>query len=171
MGRERGVGLDPPFGVSFRSNGDEPMNAAFDRVPQIESVFTRMAKLLDLKLGSETDAVRLIANGISPRAYKRVADKLKFPPALVAPESTVRRRLASNSRFTEAESERVVRLARVFAEAVQLFEDEATALAWLNAPSEYLPGQPPITPMALAASDAGARLIESHIRRTAHGMF
>jgi len=147
------------------------MNAMLDQAGEDESVYGRMSRLLDLKLDSESDAVRVIANGISPRTYKRVAGKLKFPVALVAPESTVRRRLLANDRFTEAESERLVRLTRVFAEASQLFGSEDAALAWLNTPAEYLPEQPPVTPMALAASDAGARLVESHIRRTAHGFF
>lgn len=113
----------------------------------------------------------MVNKGISARTYRRVAGKLRFAANLVAPESTVRRRLFSKRRFTEAESERILRLARVFAEAVRLFGDEEAALEWLNTPADYLPGRPPITPMALAATDAGARLIESHIRRTAHGVF
>jgi putative toxin-antitoxin system antitoxin component (TIGR02293 family) len=89
----------------------------------------------------------------------------------VAPESTVRRRLSANARFTEAESERLIRLARVYAEAVELFGDEDCALQWLNRADTYIPGQPPVTPIRLAVKDSGARLIESHIRRTAHGIF
>ncbi len=135
------------------------------------SVFARMARLLDVRLDSETDAVRLVAAGIPTRSYKRVASKLKFPSSLVAPESTVRRRLGANARFTEAESERVVRLARVYAEAVELFGDEAMALQWLKTPAAYIPDQPPITPLELSAKDSGARLIEAHIRRTTHGVF
>lgn len=145
------------------------MNEVLDPTIKVENVFTRMAHLLDLKVGSEVDALRVVTEGITSRTYKRVAAKLKLPANLVAPESTVRRRLSNNSRFTEAESERVVRLTRVFSEALELFGEERAALHWFNAPAAYLHGQPPITPMALAATDAGARLIESHIRRTAYG--
>jgi putative toxin-antitoxin system antitoxin component (TIGR02293 family) len=130
-----------------------------------------MSKLLDVKLNSETDAVRLATLGVSTRSYRRVARKLRIPSSLVAPESTVRRRLNANARFTEAESERLIRLARVYAEAVELFGDEEKALQWLNTPDTYIPGQPPITPFQLASKDSGARLIESHIRRTAYGIF
>lgn len=147
------------------------MSAVAKSLAGNESVLTRMGELLDLKLGSESDTVRVIANGITPRTYKRVVGRLKFPAALVAPESTVRRRLSTNSRFTQDESERVIRLTRVYAEAVELFGNAKAALEWLKTPASYLSGQPPITPMELAASDAGARLIESHIRRTAHGIF
>lgn len=147
------------------------MKAHPEAPAQAESIFHRMSKLLGLKLDSECDVVRVVANGISAYTYKRIVGKLKFPATLVASESTVRRRLASNGRFTTAESERIVRLSRVFAEAVQLFGNEEAALKWLNTSADYVPGQLPITPMALAVSDCGARLIESHIHRTAWGIY
>lgn len=136
-----------------------------------KSMFAHMSKLLDVKLTSETDAVRLATLGVSTRSFRRVARKLGIPSSLVAPESTVRRRLSTNSRFTEAESERLIRLARVYAEAIELFGNEEQAVKWLNTPETFIPRQSPVTPIQLAAKDSGARLIESHIRRTAHGVF
>lgn len=135
-----------------------------------DTVFSRMARLLDLKIKSDADAIRVVDKGISVHTYKRVAGKLHFPANLVAPESTVRRRL-TEGRFSEAESERILRIARVFAEAVELFGDEDKALTWFTTASDYLDEGSPVTPMALAATDNGARLIESRIMRTAHGMF
>lgn len=85
----------------------------------------------------------------------------------MAPESTIR----SNARFSEAESERVVRLTRVYVEAVELFGGDEAVLLWLNTPADYLPDQPAILPLHLSVMDSGVRLIESHIRRTAHGIF
>lgn len=120
---------------------------------------------------NRSDAVRLATVGVSTRSYRRVARKLRIPSSLVAPESTVRRRLSTNTRFTEAESERLIRLTRVYAASVELFGDEQQALEWLNTPETFIPRQPPITPIELAAKDSGARLLESHIRRTAHGIF
>lgn len=135
------------------------------------SMFGLMSKLLDVKLRSETDAVRLATQGVSSRSYLRLARKLGISASLVAPESTVRRRLSTNARFTEAESERLIRLARIYAAAIELFGNEEQALKWLKTAEEYIPGQPPVTPIELAAKDSGARLIESHIRRTSHGVF
>lgn len=141
-----------------------------EQVTPAKGVLARTGNRLDLKVGSEADIFRVVAQGISIRTYNRVASRLQIPNDLVAPESTVRRRLGkSSSRFTEAESERLVRVTRVFAEAVELFGDEKTALDWCNTPADYLQGQPPVTPMMLAATDAGARLVESHIKRTAYG--
>lgn len=142
------------------------------RPTQAESVFVRMGRLLDLELNSESDAVRAVAAGIPARAYRRAAYKLKFPANLVAPESTLRRRLSTpGARFTEAESERLIRLARVYAEAVELFGGEEPALQWLNTAQPLVSGEPAITPLRLAAGDSGARLVESCMRRTAHGIF
>jgi putative toxin-antitoxin system antitoxin component (TIGR02293 family) len=135
-----------------------------------QTVYTRMARLLDLKLESDADAIRLVNKGLSVHSYRHVAEKLRFPANLVAPESTVRRRL-TEGRFSEVESERVIRVARVFAEAIELFGDEDMALTWFNTPADYLEGDQPVTPLELAASDNGARLIEARILRTAHGMF
>jgi putative toxin-antitoxin system antitoxin component (TIGR02293 family) len=133
------------------------------------SVLSRMGEVLGLKLGSELDALRLVTEGISTKTYRHVAHTLKLKANIVAPESTVRRRLGSNARFSQEESERVVRLARVYAEAVGLFGDESAALAWFTTPSDFIHDKPPISPMELSATDVGARLVEAHIQRTAHG--
>ncbi len=133
--------------------------------------YSRMSDLLDADIGDETDIVRLTEAGASSRAFKRAAKVLGFAHTLIAPETTVRRRLKGGERFSEAESERLIRLTRVYAEAVELFGDEAAALNWLHAPQVFIPGDAPISPMALAAKDSGARLVEALMRRTAHGMF
>ena len=133
------------------------------------SVLSRMSDVLGLKLASELDTLRLVTLGIQPKTYRHVARVLKLKANIVAPESTVRRRLGSNARFSQEESERVVRLARIYAEAASLFGDENAALAWFTTPAEFIQGQPSISPMELSATDVGARLVESHIQRTVHG--
>lgn len=135
------------------------------------NVFERMSRVLDLKLESEADAVRAIGKGLSASAVKRAVNKLQVDEVLVAPVTTIRRRFKDNARFSVDESERVVRFVRIYAQACQLFDDPNAAREWLNTPENYLGNGEPVTPMALAATDAGARLIESHLLRTAHGMF
>jgi uncharacterized protein (DUF2384 family) len=52
-----------------------------------------------------------------------------------------------------------------------LFGDEKTALSWLNTPGSFLPGKNEMTPMKLAETDSGVRMVESMIQRTARGLF
>ena len=134
-----------------------------------ETIYSRMGRLLVLNIASEADTVRIAAQGISNRSYVRVANKLRLGASSVAAASTLRRRLATKARLTQVESERVLRLTRVYSEAMQLFGDEKAALEWLGTPADYLHNDFPLTPLQLAESDPGARLVESHIRRTAYG--
>ncbi|MGH8192067.1 MAG: hypothetical protein ACREP2_11535 [Rhodanobacteraceae bacterium] len=145
------------------------MNAQI--APNRESVFTRIGRLLDLKVESEADLFRIGQGGITSHAFRRATSKLDLPLDLIGPATTIRRRLEANQRFNTAESERLLRVARVYAEAAALFGDEAATKAWMNAATEFVPGQPPVTPVQLATSDSGARLIEATILRTAHGIF
>jgi len=59
----------------------------------------------------------------------------------------------------------------VVSATVHLFGDEQLALEWLNTPADFLHDGNPVTPMKLAESEAGARLVESMLRRVAHGFF
>lgn len=134
------------------------------------SLLSTMGSVLGLSLKSDLDTLRIVHEGISSSTYQRVAYALQLPADLVAPPSTVRRRLSSKSRFTLEESERLVRLTRVFSEALQLFGgDKNAALSWFATPAEIVQGQNAISPMKLSATEAGARLVESRIQRTVHG--
>lgn len=136
-----------------------------------EAIFPTMCRLLGIKVESETDLLRIVGQGLSPRVYKRVMKKLDLPLDLIGPATAMRRRIRGNERLNQTESERLLRVARVYSEAVRLFRDDASAMAWMNTPAELISGQPSVKPMRLAAYDSGARLLESNIRRTAHGLF
>ncbi|HOV56435.1 MAG TPA: DUF2384 domain-containing protein [Rhodanobacteraceae bacterium] len=143
--------------------------AAAAKKPQ--GVYARMSALLETPMASETDAIDIVNRGLSTKSFKRLSKRLDIPHRFVASESTVRRRLENNERFTGAEAERVLRLVRVFSEAAELFGDDALALKWMNTPARYLPDAEPITPLQVCSTEPGARLIESHLLRTAHGIF
>jgi len=136
-----------------------------------QSVYARMSALLGVALRSEADAVKVVTKGLSAKSYRHLAKKLGFEAKLIAPESTVRRRLENDSRFTQCESERLLRLARIFAEATELFGDETRAKTWVKTPANYLPDLGPVTPLEVCSTEPGARLIEGHLLRTAHGIF
>ena len=136
-----------------------------------ESVFARIGRLLGIPVKSETDLLRIGEEGVTAKAFRRVAAQLALPPNLIGPATTMRRRLEGNERFTQSESERLLRIARVFSEASQLFDDDEATKTWMRTASTYIPGRPAVTPLELATSDSGARLLEESIQRTAHGIF
>lgn len=83
------------------------------------------------------------------------------------PRSTLIRRKKSGllDRFA---SERVVRFARLFAIAEDVFEDQTAARDWLNRPAKALGGEKPID---YADTEIGAREVENLLGRIEHGVF
>jgi putative toxin-antitoxin system antitoxin component (TIGR02293 family) len=144
---------------------------AQDVVREPTTLFDRMGRLLDQSLRSESDIVRMVDAGLPASAFTHLTRSLSIGHELIAPESTIRRRVQDNQRFTTDESERMVRIARVHALAAELFGDETAAQAWLNAPAVYVPDAIAVTPYKLSVTDAGARLVEDMLLRTAHGVF
>ncbi len=81
---------------------------------------------------------------------------------------TLTRRKAKG-KLSQAESERLLRLARVFDLAVGLHEgDKSAARTWLERPSPALDGK---IPFELARTEVGAREVESLVARLEHGVF
>lgn len=84
-------------------------------------------------------------------------------------ERTLARRRSEGGRLSRHESESLVRLAKVYDRALDLFEGDAdAALAWLDAPNRALGGR---QPFAVADTDIGAREVEALIGRLEHGVF
>ncbi len=87
---------------------------------------------------------------------------------LQIPLRTLARRKARGA-LTRLESERLVRLARIFDLAVELWEgDAAAALAWLKKPAPALAGAPPLD---MAKTEIGARAVEDLIGRLEFGVY
>lgn len=82
------------------------------------------------------------------------------------PVSTGRRRLAGDG-FTDHESERIARIARVFDAARDLFPGER-ATAWLMQENPRLGGRRPFT---AAGTELGALEVEALLGRLAHGVY
>lgn len=84
------------------------------------------------------------------------------------PERTLARRKASGKLTTE-ESERLLRIAGIFEDAVGLFEgDVPAAVNWLTTPRKALGDRPPLS---YARTEPGAREVENLIGRLEHGIF
>jgi putative toxin-antitoxin system antitoxin component (TIGR02293 family) len=84
----------------------------------------------------------------------------------ITPRTLHRRK--EEGRLAPDESDRLLRVSRVFGRALALFEGDADAAReWLAGPQAGLGGQRPI---ALARTDLGAREVEALVDRLEHGV-
>src|SRR5439155_25956566 len=84
------------------------------------------------------------------------------------PQRTLTRRLSQASSLTPAESDRTVRMARVYANAVEMIGDQDTAIEWLRTPNRALGGERPLDRLD---TDVGAREVEDILGRIAYGVY
>ena len=83
------------------------------------------------------------------------------------PARTLARR-ETTGRLEPEESDRLLRLSRVFGRALELFEGDAPAAReWLATPQRALGDE---RPMVLARTDVGAREVEALVERLEHGI-
>jgi putative toxin-antitoxin system antitoxin component (TIGR02293 family) len=84
------------------------------------------------------------------------------------PERTLARRKVAG-RLTSGESERLLRLSKVFEQAVSLFEGNVpAAVAWLETPKRALGDKSPWTYLQ---TEIGAREVEDLMGQLEHGVF
>ena len=94
-------------------------------------------------------------------AREEVASTLRVPLRTLARRKQARR-------LSPGESDRLVRLARIAAQAADVLGSDEKAGHWLHRPNRALGGQ---TPLALVDTDLGAREVESVLGRIEHGEF
>ncbi|RUV89384.1 DUF2384 domain-containing protein [Mesorhizobium sp. M1A.F.Ca.IN.022.07.1.1] len=84
----------------------------------------------------------------------------------VIPQRTRRHRAEKNQPLTVEESDRAVRLVRIQALAEETFGDAAKANRWLRKELGELAGE---TPLSVAQTEAGARVVETILGKIAWG--
>ena len=87
--------------------------------------------------------------------------------SLSLPKRTLARR-KKQARLSADESDRLLRLARVAASAVDVFGDAHNASAWLRKPNRALGNASPLSRMD---TDVGVRQVERVLGRIEHGIF
>jgi putative toxin-antitoxin system antitoxin component (TIGR02293 family) len=91
----------------------------------------------------------------------------KLVPMLGISKATLHRRKAAG-RLGQAESDRVVRFARLMGKAVEVLESEENARQWLAAPQYGLGGA---VPLEYAETEVGAREVEDLLGRIEQGVY
>jgi len=119
------------------------------------------------------DLAQLVRKGLPATSVTALAEKLDLGHTALSrklgiPVRTLTRRLSQRSRLTAAESDRTVRLARVFAGAAEMIGDEEKAAEWLQTPNRALGGERPLDQLD---TDVGARTVEDILGRIAYGVY
>jgi putative toxin-antitoxin system antitoxin component (TIGR02293 family) len=115
----------------------------------------------------------LVRRGLPATSITALAEKLDVGQSVLSqklgiPQRTLTRRLSQGARLTAAESDRTLRLARVYANAVEMIGDDEKAVEWLHTPNRALGGERPLDQLD---TDIGAREVEDVLGRIAYGVY
>ena len=130
-------------------------------------------KVLGRSIKTLKELAELIRSGLPAGSLIVLGEKLELKNAALSeklgiPQRTLTRRLSLHSRLTAAESDRTVRLARVYATAVDMIGDADKAAQWLRTPNRALGGG---VPMDQLDTDLGVKEVESILGRIAYGVY
>lgn len=118
------------------------------------------------------DLVDVIEKGIPWEAVLHVKSLFmltdrEFAETLGMSQRTLSRKRKAAERLTPVASDRLYRMARIFALAKDVLEDEKRAMTWLRQQQVGLGGR---TPLELMHTEAGAREVEDLLGRIEYGV-
>jgi len=121
---------------------------------------------------SPDQLIEVIRIGVPVQELRVLQASLDVPveqlvPMLGISKATLHRRMAGG-KLGSAESERVVRFARLMGKAVDVFESEENARRWLRSPQFGLGGA---VPLVYAETEVGAREVEDLLGRIEYGVY
>jgi putative toxin-antitoxin system antitoxin component (TIGR02293 family) len=129
--------------------------------------------LLGLRSFDTPRLVKRLGDGLPFTAFERLRRSLDLSAKdlagliLISARTLARRK--EQGRLRPDESDRLVRVARVFGRAIDLFEGDAVAARmWLRKENAALGGA---SPLEMVTSEVGAREIDGLIGRLEHGVF
>ncbi|MBV8113587.1 MAG: DUF2384 domain-containing protein [Silvibacterium sp.] len=130
-------------------------------------------KALRQKVETSSDLAKATRAGLSVDSLDTLAAELSIQRLAVAKllgisERTLTRRATSSRRLTVAESDRVVRLARILALTRETLGSMEKASRWLQTPNRALEGDRPIDRLD---TDIGVRSVEQVLGRIEYGLY
>jgi putative toxin-antitoxin system antitoxin component (TIGR02293 family) len=116
--------------------------------------------------------IKVLQAGLPVQELNDLQATLEVPMDRLAPllgisKATLHRRKAQGKLDT-AESDRVVRFARLMGRAVEVMESEGSARQWLSSPQFGLGGA---VPLEYAETEVGAREVEDLLGRIEYGVY
>jgi putative toxin-antitoxin system antitoxin component (TIGR02293 family) len=129
--------------------------------------------VLGRAIHNPADLAQLVRTGLPAGAISALAETLHLGNGVLSrklgiPVRTLSRRMSQGMLLTSAESDRAVRMARVYACAVDLIGDAEKAIEWLDTPNRALGGGKPLDQLD---TDTGARMVEDVLGRIAYGVY
>jgi putative toxin-antitoxin system antitoxin component (TIGR02293 family) len=128
--------------------------------------------ILRLRATSAADLDKAVRKGLPFSAFEAVSKHLEVSPqhittVLGIPPRTIARRKAARH-LTPQESDRLYRLARTVAQAVEVLGTIDKARVWLKSPNRALGGDVPLDRLD---TDIGSRQVEEVLLRLSYGIF
>jgi putative toxin-antitoxin system antitoxin component (TIGR02293 family) len=118
------------------------------------------------------DLIGKLKQGLPVGAFDRLRKRLDVPEKMLASTVNIAYRTLSRrkkeGRFKTDESERVLRIARLYEKALDVLEDDEITRQWFKMPAKALGG---ITPLEYADTEPGAQEVEELLVRIEYGVF
>jgi putative toxin-antitoxin system antitoxin component (TIGR02293 family) len=130
-----------------------------------------VAELIGASPGSDYELAALVENGLPLSTVNKLVDRgltRREVFSLVIPERTLKHRKSRREKLSSAESDRVLRAARIISSAEAVLGERNMALQWLRQPKRRFRSR---SPMEMMTTEAGARLVEEMLVQIDEGMF
>ncbi|MBS3967859.1 MAG: DUF2384 domain-containing protein [Truepera sp.] len=126
--------------------------------------------LFGLQAGSAEEGISQLKRGLPTQGWALLVNTLgasekDLAEVVQIPTTTLARRKKAG-RFTVAESERLLRVARLLAQAQRVFRSEEGIASWFNKPNRALGGK---SPLEYASTPIGAAEVEKVLERILDG--
>lgn len=130
-------------------------------------------RALGAKPKTAADWQEVIERGMPVSSAEALKGSFAVPDGVLAEllglsEKTLSRARAAQRRLDPVASDRLFRVARIGALAIDVLEDEQRAISWLKRPQIGLGGR---TPLALLTTDIGRDQVEKLLLRIEHGVY
>ncbi len=122
---------------------------------------------------STSDSIEVVRRGLSIESFKRVASyyqlsDVQMSKVIGTSIRTIVRLQKEDKPLNATWSDRLYRLARVAAQAQEVFESADTATSWLKRPNRSLNGHAPVD---LLDTDAGTEQVGELLDRIEYGVY
>lgn len=146
----------------------------YDEAHVVQRLIPQGEHALTMQEGPDTGVtlVEQVRQGLPFAEFRALIELLAIPEEElgrllgISPATLNRRKKARHLGMLE--SERIVRFARLFGIAMEVFGSEEAAREWLKTPNPGAAGEPPLT---YADTELGAREVENLLGRIDHGVF